>query len=60
MSTAMMARNGQDGGVPPDTEVPERPRRRRFTAEYKLRILKEAEACSEPGEIGRASCRERV
>ena len=26
--------------------------RRRFTAEYKLRVLQEADACTEPGEIG--------
>jgi transposase-like protein len=38
---------------PPDPEVPERPLRRRFTAEYKLRILKEADAClGQGGEIG--------
>src|SRR5215207_6351736 len=36
----------------PDPELVERPRRRRFTAEYKLRILREADACSKPGEIG--------
>jgi transposase len=36
----------------PDPEVPERPVRRRFTTEYKLRILEEADACSEPGETG--------
>jgi len=30
----------------------ERARRRRFTAEYKLRILREADACGTPGEIG--------
>jgi len=54
MSTALMTRSpkGQDGRVPPDPEVPERPKRRRFTAEYKLEILKEADACTEPGEIG--------
>lgn len=37
---------------PPDPELVERPLRRTFTAEYKLRILKEAEACTQPGEIG--------
>jgi len=37
---------------PPDPELVERARRRRFTAEYKLRILREADACSKPGEIG--------
>jgi transposase-like protein len=38
--------------VSPDPELVERARRRRFTAEYKLRILREADACSKPGEIG--------
>jgi len=33
----------------PDPEVPEKPRRRRFTAEYKLSIVAEADACREPG-----------
>ena len=37
---------------PPDPEVPEKKPRRKFTAQYKLRILVEAEACKEPGEIG--------
>jgi len=36
----------------PDPEVVARPKRRRFTAEYKLRILREADACKGPGEIG--------
>ena len=35
----------------PDPEVPEKPRRRRFSAEYKLQILREAEVCGE-GELG--------
>ena len=38
--------------VVPDPELAERPRRRRFTAEYKLRVLREAEACTRKGEIG--------
>ena len=36
----------------PDPEVPEKARRRHFTAKYKLRILAKADGCSEPGEIG--------
>ncbi len=36
----------------PDPELAERPRRRRFGAEYKLRVLREAEACTRKGEIG--------
>src|SRR5688572_11079344 len=37
---------------PTSTEVPAGARRRTFTAEYKLRILREADACKEPGGIG--------
>lgn len=42
------------GGVEslPGPEVPEKPKRRRFTVEYKLRILEEADACIEAGEVG--------
>ena len=36
----------------PDPELVERPSRRRFTAGYKLRVLRGADACSRPGEIG--------
>lgn len=36
----------------PDPEVAARPKRRRFTAEYKLRILRQADACKAPGETG--------
>ena len=38
----------------PSPEVSEKPTRRRFTAEYKLRILAEADACTERGPC--ASC----
>jgi transposase-like protein len=37
---------------PPNPEVPDKPQRRQFPADYKLRILKEAEACRDLGEIG--------
>lgn len=37
---------------PPDAEVRERPVRRRFMADYKLRILAEADACHESGQLG--------
>ncbi len=56
MSAVVMTRSAPKGDhgpmAPPDPEVPERPTRRRFTAEYKLCILKEADAATEPGEIG--------
>ena len=51
---AVGERNGAAGGAGsglPDPELVERPSRRRFTAEYKLRVLREADACSR-GEIG--------
>ncbi len=35
-----------------DPEVSEKPTRRQYPAEYKLRILKEADACAEPGDVG--------
>ena len=35
----------------PDPEVVAKPRRRTFSAEYQIRILREADAC-EPGQIG--------
>ena len=34
------------------TEVTEKAKRRAFTAEYKRKIVKEADACKAPGEIG--------
>ena len=39
-------------GRAPDPEVPAKAQRRKFTAEYKLRIVREAERCKQPGEIG--------
>jgi len=39
-------------GVVPDPEVPAKAKRRQFSAEYRLRILKEADACKGTGEIG--------
>ena len=36
----------------PDPELVERGSRRRFSAAYKLSIVREADACSKPGEIG--------
>ncbi len=36
----------------PDPEVPATVQRRRFSAEYRLRILTQADACKQPGEVG--------
>jgi transposase len=45
---------GDAGGMstPPDPEVGAKAKRRRFSAEYKLAILREADTCTRPGEIG--------
>lgn len=40
------------GGVAPDPELVERATRRRFTAKYKLAVLREADGCTKPGEVG--------
>ena len=41
-----------------DSEVSAVAQRRRFTREYKLRILREADRCRQPGEIGAVLRRE--
>jgi len=45
---------GASTGAPaaPDPQVPEKPARRRFSAAYKLEVLKEADASTEPGQVG--------
>ncbi len=52
---ARRATGGSASAAPaaaPDPEVEASPRRRQFTAEYKLRILREADACKGGGDIG--------
>ncbi len=46
-----MSSNGA-GPVVPDPELVERAQRRRYSAQYKLRIVQEADACTAPGEVG--------
>ena len=38
--------------VPEDVEVSAKAQRRRFTAKYKVEVLRKADACTKPGEIG--------
>ena len=45
-------------GVVPDPEVLAKPTRRQFRAEYRLRILEEADRCAGHGEVGRLLRRE--
>jgi transposase-like protein len=42
----------------PDSEVVAKPTRRRFTAQYRLRIVREADRCTGPGEVGQLLRRE--
>lgn len=42
----------------PDPEVVPKAKRRQFTAQYKLRIVREADACTELGQIGELLRRE--
>ena len=41
-----------DGEPIPDPAVAEKPVRRRFTADYKVRILREADRCTQAGQLG--------
>src|ERR1022692_2404339 len=52
-SSSVVLDNRQRG-----VEVVAKATRRRFTAESKLRVLREADACTEPGEIGAVLSRE--
>ncbi len=45
-------------GAPPDPEVAAKPKRRQFTAAYRLGILEEADRCTTSGEIGQLLRRE--
>jgi len=46
------SRNADGEHDPPDPEVVAKPKRRRYPADYKLRVLQETDACTLPGEIG--------
>lgn len=45
-------RNGKLSTDLPDPEVVVKPERRHFTAEYKRRVLQEADACTQRGAVG--------
>ena len=45
-------------GVEPDPEVLSRAKRRHFTAEYKADIVRRADSCTRPGEVGELLRRE--
>ena len=51
-ATAAFGSTTASRATDPDPEVPAKAQRRRFSAEYRLRILKQADACKKPGELG--------
>jgi transposase-like protein len=46
--------------ISPDPEVISKPKRRRYTAECKLRMLQEYDVCKQPGEKGSLLRREGI
>lgn len=52
LSGEPLKRERLEASPAPDPQVVEKARRRRFTGSYKLRILRQAESCTEPGELG--------
>ena len=54
VSVAVPERSGETAteAPRPDPEVSEKAKRRHFSAQYKLRVLEQADACQKPGEIG--------
>lgn len=47
-----VGKDAAGAGVVPDPELVQKPRRRKFTAAYKLSIVAEADGCTRPGELG--------
>lgn len=58
--TTKNSSNGSSRMDKPDPEVVPRAKRRRFSVAEKRRILAEADACSEPGQIGALLRREGI
>jgi transposase len=52
--------SGREALGAPDPEVVAVAKRRSFTREYKMRIVKEADRCRQPGEVGMLLRRERL
>ena len=48
----IISQNGSELGAQPDPEVVPKATGRKFSADYKLRIVEEADRCTEHGQIG--------
>lgn len=55
-----MVATPKDRSPVPPTEVSPKAKRRRFSAEYKLRVLAELDACTAPGAVGVVLRREGI
>ena len=55
-----VTRASSGSGSRPDPEVSDKATRRRFTVKYKLEILREADRCTKPGELGALLRREGI
>jgi transposase len=51
-ATGVFPAGARPAGATTEVEVVAKAERRRFTAEYKRRIVREADRCTKPGEIG--------
>ena len=59
-ATGVAREAAEPDGDGPDPEVVDKATRRRFTAAYRRRVVREADACTEPGEVGALLRREGV
>jgi transposase-like protein len=59
-ATGVAREAAERNGEAPDPEVVDKATRRRFTAAYKRRIVREADKCTKPGELGALLRREGV
>ena len=59
-TTGVAREAAEPDGEGPDPEVADKATRRRFTAAYRRKIVREADKCTKPGELGALMRREGV
>src|SRR3954449_3952461 len=57
---SLLSRSSSGSSLKPDPEVVPKASRRQFSASEKLRILQEADACTQPGQLGALLRREGI